>query len=83
MKACFSECQNEVTVELSVEISSEPLRLISQPSSNLSQTDKIDAELLDRAMSRVHTQLLPLLRKARLLIEASLAKEVFDSRAID
>ena len=72
----LSESYHGVTVELTVEVCPASLQLpLSNPSPAL-KSDELESELLDRAMDQAHNQLPPLLRRARLLVEASLVEMV-------
>lgn len=76
MTFCVSESENGVRVEMTVEVSSASLQqLLPNPSSEL-QTDESPSVLVGQAMDRVHNQLPPLLRRVRLLTEASLVEMV-------
>jgi hypothetical protein len=75
----LSESQNGVAVEIKAEIcpaSFPPHVLAPSPGS---QIVELQSELLDQAMDQAHNQLMPLLRQARLSIEANLEREVLYS----
>lgn len=76
MKTIVSESHNGITVKMIVEFSpaSAPQPLLAPLLG--SQIEESQDGLLGAAMDRVHNQLLPLLRRARLLTEASLVEVV-------
>ena len=72
----LSESNRNVKVTIIVEISAPISEQMPPLCKAVSEIGSIEDEILDQALDQAHNQLPPLLRKARLLIEASLVNVV-------
>ncbi len=79
MKLRLSESDGFLSVELSIEVSSESCSLAGEARKTASQIAAIEVEHPGLCLDQVCSQLPPVLHQARLLILASLERMVLDS----